>query len=81
MFRSGHDLLNDLDRSPWVEGTDDGVEVVFEGRPGNRMWKDWMVWLTSYIDGSDSDVEHQAFADRVGGGLRLAMNPGDPPSA
>jgi hypothetical protein len=31
--------------SPWIEATDDTVEVVFEGGSGNQMWKNWMVWL------------------------------------
>jgi len=35
---SGRDLLEDLDRDPWSEQADEGVDVVFEGRPGNRMW-------------------------------------------
>lgn len=81
VFRSGRDLLADLDRSPWVEATEDGVEVVFEGRSGNRTWKDWMVWLTSYVDASDVDVRHVAFADRIGGRVRLAIDSGANPSA
>jgi hypothetical protein len=37
VFGSGHDLQADLERSPWVEATDEGVEVVLEGRSGNRL--------------------------------------------
>lgn len=77
VFGSGRDLLNDLERSPWVEATEDGVEVLFEGRPGNRMWRDWMVWLTSYVDGQDGDLKHVAFVDRVGGQVRPALEPGE----
>jgi hypothetical protein len=63
-------LLEDLDQSPWSEQTPDGLEVAFEGRPGNRMWRDWMVSFTSWVDSAGEDVRAVAFVDRVGGSVR-----------
>ena len=78
-FKAGRDLLEDLERSPWVESADDRVDVVFEGRPGSRLWKDWMVWFTSYVRASNPEVKREAFVDRVSNRVRPAVDPG--PSA
>jgi hypothetical protein len=67
---SSRDLLEDLDRPPWVEQTDEGIDVVSEGRPGTRMWKDWMVSFTSWVDSADQGVRPVAFIDRISGRTR-----------
>jgi hypothetical protein len=71
---SGPDLLQDLDRYPWTEVTDEGIEVVFEGRPASRTWKDWMVSFTRWVDWAPNDVTHIAFVDRVDGLVRLVQD-------
>jgi len=64
----GIDPLEALTTYPAVEEVSEAlVEVVFEGRPDNRLWKDAMV---SFMHGlPDGAGEFAGFYDRVGGRL------------
>jgi hypothetical protein len=60
----------DLSTPPYIEPVDGGtVEVVFDGRPNNKMWRDWMVVVTRALDESDR-FEVLGFNDRVSGRFR-----------
>jgi len=59
-------LARDLVTPPYVEVAGEGtVEVVFDGRSDNGMWKDWMVALTGDLGRSVEGVQVLGFNDRV----------------
>ena len=65
-------VARDLSAPPRVEDVDDAgtVEVVFDGRLANKMWKDWMVLLLIELRRSIEAVEFIGFNDRGSGRLR-----------
>jgi hypothetical protein len=59
------DLLEDLVRLPRVEADHAGhVMVIFDGRPGSELWRDWMVECTAEIK-TLRDVQFEGFVDLV----------------
>ena len=60
------DLREDLVVLPWTEIPEEGfIDIIFDGRPGSRRWKDWMVYLTIDLKSSGIGVIFQCFYDRV----------------
>jgi hypothetical protein len=60
------DLLKDLAVLPWTEIAQDGfIDIVFDGKPDSRRWKDWMVYLTRDLASSITRVTFYCFYDRV----------------
>lgn len=60
------DVLADLSSLPRVEEVDSSTaDVVFEGRPGSRLWKGFMVELTQEL--SDGQAAFVGFWDLVAG--------------
>lgn len=45
----GVDFLADLFAEPRVTASDEGFRVIFQIRPGSRLWKDWAVKLVSSL--------------------------------
>jgi hypothetical protein len=59
------DLSNDLAVSPQVAVIGpDTLYVVFEGKPGSKLWKDWMVAVTQDLMAL-SDLTFEGFYDLV----------------
>ena len=53
MATAGVNLLEDLAELPHVVIRDVATfDVVFDARPGSRLWKDWMVYLTRDLTSS-----------------------------
>jgi hypothetical protein len=60
------DLLDDLVRLPRVEADQAGhVLVIFDGKAGSELWRDWMVECTADIKDSISNVQFEGFVDLV----------------
>jgi hypothetical protein len=58
-------LLEDLAVAPYVVAGEGGiVDVIFDGRPESRRWKDWMVYLTRDLE-STTLATFVCFYDRV----------------
>lgn len=53
--------------TPEVRLSDDTILVVFEGRPGGLMWKDWLVAVTRDVEISLDGVDFRGFFDMVAG--------------
>lgn len=61
------ELTEDLASAPYIVVRDDSTfDVVFEGRPGQPRWKDWMVALTRELASTVSNVRFDCFYDLVG---------------
>lgn len=62
------DLAQSLNRDPYVVERSGGVvDIVFEGRSGSRLWRDWLVSFTSELNHARPDVVRAGFWDLVGG--------------
>jgi hypothetical protein len=60
-------LAEDLATDPYVVvRSDDTLDVVFEGRPGRSLWKDWMVAITEEMTSTVPSVKFACFYDLVG---------------
>ena len=67
----GVDLNRDLTSLPVVtDGPAGTADVVIEGRSGSRMWKDWMVYITTTVESEDHEIKATQFIDLIGGGVR-----------
>lgn len=61
-------LSDSLQRSPYmVPRSNDEVDIVFESRPGNRLWRDWLVSLSADIDEKKPDIRRRGFWDLISG--------------
>jgi Domain of unknown function (DUF4304) len=69
-LRDGADSTRELERPPWLELTSQGVEVVFESRPGNQRWKGWMASLVRWSGTFSEEMHPVAIVDRVSGEVR-----------
>jgi len=71
---AGVEIGRDLSMPPQTAILDmSKIEVVFDGRAGSRMWKDWLVDLTREITASVDGVRFEGFQDRVSGVFRLRL--------
>ncbi len=61
------DLSRDLIESPYVMVEHEFTHVVFEGKPGARLWKDWMIFLTRDLAESSFGLTFLCFYDLVSG--------------
>ena len=68
--RGGADSAQDLEQPPRVEMTGEGVDVVFEGRPGNRRWNRWMTSFMRWVSTFSEEMHPVAIVDRTGGEVR-----------
>lgn len=60
-------MQEDLRSAPLVTALPgDRVEVVFEGLPGSRRWKDWLVEITYDLDKLEG-LSFECFFDHVAG--------------
>ena len=61
------DLLEDLSAPPRVVARKDGyIDIVFDGKPASRRWKDWMVYLSRDLGASSiPGVNFEGFYDLV----------------
>jgi len=69
---AGVNVLEDLLGPPTLEpcaADQTCVEVVFEGRPENRRWRDWLVEFT-HVARSLDGVQVDGFHDKVSGVVR-----------
>jgi hypothetical protein len=53
--------------SPRVEIDGETVLIIFDGRAGARLWKDWLVAVTRDVDTALDDVSFRGFYDLVAG--------------
>lgn len=69
----GVDTSADLATPPHAEEMDKtSIEIVFEGKPGSRLWKDWLVDLTRDVTETVDGLQFEGFVDRVSGVVRPA---------
>ena len=62
------DLATDLLNEPRVVSvTDNVVDIVFEGRPGARDWKDWLVDAVQELTSSIDELVWEGFLDLATG--------------
>jgi hypothetical protein len=62
----GIDLMLTLSRQPYLADRGNGlVDVVFEGRPDSKLWRDWMVSFARYIEETVPGMQRQGFWDLV----------------
>lgn len=62
----GVDLNASLRTLPYVVERGNGaVDVVFEGLPGSKLWRDWLVWFSTHVQNSLADVRRVGFWDLV----------------
>jgi hypothetical protein len=56
-------------RGPPIEEwqNEETLDVVFHGRAGSRLWKDWMVALTVELKAPEYGLRFEGFIDRVSG--------------
>ena len=66
----GVDLGESLVQPPYTREAADIVDVVFEGKAGSRLWRDWMVSFTSDLTKALPELEAEGFVDLVGGEVR-----------
>jgi hypothetical protein len=67
----GIDTGADLATPPHAEELDKAsIEIVFEGKPGSRLWKDWLVDLTRDVTETVDGLHFEGFVDRVSGVVR-----------
>ena len=57
------DVMEDLSSPPRVLATREGIEVVFEARPGSRRWKDWMVAVSQDLAEGVHGLTFECFYD------------------
>ena len=59
-------LLDELATLPRVAASGvTSLDVVFDGRPGSRSWKDWMLYLTRDLKSAFADRTFECFYDVV----------------
>lgn len=72
------DLGESLIRDPYIVAhSGDVVDVVFEGRSGSRLWRDWLVSFTSELKRAHPELKREGFWDLVGGSPNPASTHGE----
>lgn len=63
----GIDLNADLARPPYIQVHEGGtLDIVFDGRPGMPLWKDWMVSVCQQVASTVPLLTFVSFFDLVG---------------
>jgi hypothetical protein len=63
----GIDLKTDLERPPYIQVHGGTLDIVFDGRPGMPLWKDWMVSVCQQVASVVPLLTFVSFFDLVGG--------------
>lgn len=75
------DMAEDLAAEPVSSPSDEGFRVVFEIRPGSRLWRDWAVALVSALRARLGPGCFLGFFDDVSGRMHHAALRDQPPDA
>lgn len=67
------DIAKDLAAEPVARASEEGFRVVFEIRPGSRLWRDWTVGLVSALQGRLGKGAFAGFYDAVSGRMHPAV--------
>lgn len=62
----GSELRAGLMRPPYVAESEDWTDIVFEGLPGNRLWRDCLVSFTRRLEQAHPEVQRIGFWDLIG---------------
>jgi hypothetical protein len=66
------DMTQDLAAEPMARPSDEGFRIVFEIRPGSRLWRDWAVALVSALRTRLGTGSFAGFFDDVSGRMHRA---------
>ena len=67
------DITLDLAEEPVARQSDEGFRIVFEIRPGSRLWRDWAVSLVNAVRTRLGAGSFAGFFDYVSGRMHTAV--------